>query len=66
MTEKKFEIVADNDDFGNVKCIACGCQFDYDVHDEENLIMDTDKKYLVLVCPACNSGLPEYPERNEI
>ena len=51
----KFTTLIDNEESGRVKCNFCGYHFNFDVHDEENLVMCMEKKFLCLKCPVCNT-----------
>ena len=52
---KLFEVVTDLEDSGTVRCTKCGCQFDWDVHEEINLEQNELARHLVMVCPACGA-----------
>ena len=52
---KLFETIADNEESGTCKCLLCGCQFDWDVHEEINLFFIQELGYLVRQCPGCNA-----------
>ena len=54
----QFTIIVDNDEFGSLRC-SCGCQFDYNVHTEDNLFWDAVNKTLVPACPGCFAGMPK-------
>lgn len=52
-----YDIVRDLEDTGTVRCNCCGCQFDWDVHTEQNLLWNKEKAVLELQCPACSKIL---------
>jgi hypothetical protein len=46
---------------GILKCNACGCQFDYNIHSRANVEFIPTLPALIVVCPACDiKHIPEH------
>lgn len=53
--EANFIIVDDRGAQNTLECPRCGCEFDVDAMDEENLIWSWKQMAFIAVCPLCGT-----------